>query len=109
MNGRARSGKRKRSAVTYDSAAEDDDMSDEDFEMKDVMPDAENEEDEATVPGSSRTNPVVVVDSGFATAVEMPAPATTTIGGALQRNSDGTIIAPRIVKKKSNKRTVCNR
>lgn len=46
--------------------------------------------------GSSVANPVVVVDEGFSTA-PVSAPS---VGSALRKNPDGSVIAPKIAKKK---------
>lgn len=58
--------------------------------------------------GSSRTNPVVIVDAGFSTTTLSPeeSPANTKspaaqVGAALKRNADGSVIAPKITKRKS--------
>ncbi|KAJ3556480.1 hypothetical protein NM688_g2004 [Phlebia brevispora] len=102
MHGRSHAGKRKRSALTYDSPvdeyASDDAREDSEKDFDGAMA-VESREPEST-PGSSRANPVVLVDSGFSTKVEVPTPVTTMVGSALQRNADGTVVAPRVVKKK---------
>lgn len=55
--------------------------------------------------GKSRSNPVVIVDSGFSTAPSELAPSVTRIasevGSALKRNADGSVIAPKISERKS--------
>ena len=59
--------------------------------------------------GKSRTNPVVIVDSGFSTAPVDSGPKITLIGevgSALQRNADGSTVAPRISKKKPKQQKV---
>ncbi len=68
----------------------------------------EDSADEEDVPeGTSRANPVVIVDSGFSTTAEPQeeiGPITSlsppTVGSALKRNADGTVAAPRISKRK---------
>lgn len=64
-----------------------------------------NEEEE----GMSRSNPVVIVDSGFSTA---PAASISTVtqievGSALQRNADGSAVTPRISERKPKQARVC--
>lgn len=109
MDGRAGKGKRRRrnltSSAVYDS--DDDDDTDGDRHMRVDIDDVQIEEraDPHEEEGMSRARPVVVVDSGFATTV-LPAeetvatPLTSIVGSALQRNSDGSVVAPRIVKRK---------
>ncbi|KAI8995457.1 P-loop containing nucleoside triphosphate hydrolase protein [Trametes punicea] len=56
--------------------------------------------------GMSRSKPVVIVDSGFSTKVQSPEPEVRTtilpsaVGSALRHNPDGTVVAPKIVKRK---------
>lgn len=92
--------KRKRSVRTYVEASED-----SEGEFSHLDEDTDHTE-ESPVSGLSRDNPVVLVDTGFSTTVEHVETATTTVGGALRRNADGTIAAPRITQKKSNSKTV---
>ncbi|EIN12593.1 P-loop containing nucleoside triphosphate hydrolase protein [Punctularia strigosozonata HHB-11173 SS5] len=53
--------------------------------------------------GSSRSNPVIVVDEGSSIKGGKPSDsiATMTIGSALARKADGTLVAPRVVARKS--------
>ncbi|THH27990.1 hypothetical protein EUX98_g6197 [Antrodiella citrinella] len=54
--------------------------------------------------GKSRSNPVVIVDSGFSTAPAASVPSINQIpevGSALQRNPDGSVMAPRISARKT--------
>ncbi|EMD39965.1 hypothetical protein CERSUDRAFT_92451 [Gelatoporia subvermispora B] len=51
--------------------------------------------------GSSRATPIVVVDEGFSTHQVLEGPKISVIGSALQRNADGTVVAPKIVTRKS--------
>lgn len=64
-----------------------------------------NEEEE----GMSRSNPVVIIDSGFSTAPAASVPTVTQIevGSALQRNADGSAVAPRISERKPKQAKVC--
>ena len=51
--------------------------------------------------GSSPQDQVVVVDSTSTATRKQDVPADIVVGGALQRNADGSITKPRIMKKKS--------
>ena len=55
--------------------------------------------------GSSARDRVVVVDSTSTATRKQDMPADIVVGGALQRNADGSIAKPRIMKKKST--SVC--
>lgn len=73
--------------------------------------DSVSDEDEL---GKSRSKPIVVVDSGFATA-PATAPATSEIavtkiaevGCALKRDANGQTVAPIVKKAKSSKVHTC--
>lgn len=103
MEGRTHTGKRKRHTTAYDRNADSENDSDaalyEDIDMHSSESRGADDEKTESKPGSSRTNPVIIVDSGFSTAIEQPI-IKSVIGGALQRKPDGTVVAPRIVKKK---------
>lgn len=66
---------------------------------------------EADVPATgTKDNPVVLVDSGFSTVVNPHVePVATAVGGALRKNTDGSMIMPRAVKKKAKIKTVSYR
>jgi ATP-dependent RNA helicase DHX37/DHR1 len=49
---------------------------------------------------SSRDQVVVVIDSTSTPTQKQDVPASIVVGGALQRNADGSIAKPRIMKKK---------
>ncbi|KAH8104549.1 P-loop containing nucleoside triphosphate hydrolase protein [Cristinia sonorae] len=90
--------KRKRQPTLAVQSGMTDESSDSDVEMRSAD---EMEDGEA---GKTRSNPVVIVDSGFSTA---PAPQSTSlvtkiseVGSALQRNPDGSVVAPKISKRK---------
>jgi ATP-dependent RNA helicase DHX37/DHR1 len=55
--------------------------------------------------GTSARAQVVVVDSTSTATRRQDVPADIVVGGALQRNADGSIAKPRIMKKKST--SVC--
>ncbi|GBE84926.1 Putative ATP-dependent RNA helicase [Sparassis crispa] len=66
-------------------------------------------EDDGSLPaaqsgdGLSKSDPIVVVDSGSITSIvptAQPAPTPSVVGSALHRNPDGSVVAPRIVKRK---------
>jgi len=50
--------------------------------------------------GASRRGQVVVVDSAPIATRREDAPADVVVGGALQRSADGSIMKPRVMKKK---------
>lgn len=57
--------------------------------------------------GFSKERPVVVVDSvPTASAAEQAAQPTVAVGSALQRNADGSVVAPRVLKKKEKGKKV---
>ena len=106
IDGTARHGKRGRGktsvAQTYDgdesgSEAEDD-------VLGDARPNGSRKDDEV---GSSRANPVVIVDAGFSTAALPPedvhvsaASSVLQVGSALKRNAAGSVVAPKVAKRK---------
>jgi len=55
--------------------------------------------------GTSSRDQVVVVDSTSTSTQKQDVPASIVVGGALQRNADGSIAKPRIMKKKGT--SVC--
>lgn len=56
--------------------------------------------------GSSKERPVVIVDSAVTTPAEQTAQSSTAVGSALQRNADGSVVTPRILKRKDKGRKV---
>lgn len=57
--------------------------------------------------GSSRANPVVIVDAGFSTTPLQPKEGSTPVaapvaqvGSALKRTADGSVAAPKIAKRR---------
>ena len=66
--------------------------------------------DNAPEPGSSRASPVIVHDS----EPELKTPNQTTniidisaVGGALRKNADGSVQAPKVIKRKPKGQKVC--
>ncbi len=102
MDGSIRTGKRKRDAyAVYESEEEEDTFRGEDGASGNA-PRAEPtlRHDSGTI----RPKEVVVIDSvSFTTPPQRP---TATVGGALQRNADGSVVAPRVVARK--KKTLVN-
>ncbi|KAA1469988.1 P-loop containing nucleoside triphosphate hydrolase protein [Dentipellis sp. KUC8613] len=82
-------------AATMEVDIEDGSKQEEGFEQEDFV----QEE------GLTRDKPVVVVDSSFSAPSEPNAPPL--VGSALQRNPNGSFVAPRIIRKKQKgKRTI---
>ncbi|GJE85929.1 ATP-dependent RNA helicase [Phanerochaete sordida] len=107
MEGSSNGKKRRRSAKSYVGAA-----SDSEEEPEAYMDDDHRSSPAVALdlePGKTRANPVVIVDSGFATTKQEPEPAPAVnvsyIGSALKRAADGSIVAPRIVKRKTKSKT----
>ncbi|CCM01865.1 uncharacterized protein FIBRA_03936 [Fibroporia radiculosa] len=102
MDGRMKRGKRQRILATATESNSED--SDDDLDAGTSKED--KWEQYHAQEGSSRSNPVVIVDSGFATEMLPPeppqptAPVISAVGGALKRNPDGSIVAPKIGKRK---------
>ncbi|KAH9841541.1 P-loop containing nucleoside triphosphate hydrolase protein [Rhodofomes roseus] len=102
LDGMTRKGKRgqgKQNILTsYDAESEGEDSMRVDGEPA-------NQDTEGDV-GTSRANPVVIVDSGFSTAKLSPGetPAAVAhavqVGSALKRTADGSAVAPKISKRK---------
>ena len=115
LDGRTGTGKRKRSAQVMVDSHDSADDSESSVEPLDTSERAticieDKDTDELPEIGSSRSNPVVVVDSGFSTSPQDPQPpAVSSVGSALKLNSNGNVIAPRISKKKvkSSVRATC--
>ena len=66
-----------------------------------------DDDGEDVAEGMSRSKPVIIVDSGFSTTVQSPEPESlpplptvAAVGSALKRNADGTVVAPKISKRK---------
>ena len=99
MDGRAGAGKRKRATKVYDAAPESSDESDAFLDDESMARGVEHDEQ---IPGSSALNPVVIVDAEPRREGDVPSQQvkTVVIGGALKRQSDGTVPPPRVVKHK---------
>ncbi|TBU35061.1 P-loop containing nucleoside triphosphate hydrolase protein [Dichomitus squalens] len=107
LDGRSGKGKRRRTANPTLLAAED---SEEEYGVPmevDALAEADDDDGEDVQEGMSRSRPVVVIDSGFSTTAQSPGseslpslPTVPAVGSALKRNADGTIVAPRISKRK---------
>ncbi|PCH40127.1 nucleoside triphosphate hydrolase protein [Wolfiporia cocos MD-104 SS10] len=111
INGLSAKGKRHRQPLLLAS-----DSSDEDEDEVMLLGAAGSDNDgkskvHESEEGKSRANPVVIVDSGFSTTTLPPepspepvtAPSTSAVGSALKRNPDGTVVAPKISKKKAKR------
>ncbi|KAF8461309.1 P-loop containing nucleoside triphosphate hydrolase protein [Russula ochroleuca] len=75
--------------------------SDEDEEVVDKTQDVHSERD--TIEDGEGTSPrgqVVIINSASTASRKQDVPADVVVGSALQRNADGTIVKPRIMKKK---------
>ena len=73
----------------------------------DARAEADDDDGEDVAEGMSRSKPVIIVDSGFSTTVQSPEPESlpplptvAAVGSALKRNTDGTVAAPKISKRK---------
>ena len=73
----------------------------------DARAEADDDDGEDIAEGMSRSKPVIIVDSGFSTTVQSPEPESlpslptvAAVGSALKRNADGTVAAPKILKRK---------
>ncbi|KAH7928402.1 P-loop containing nucleoside triphosphate hydrolase protein [Leucogyrophana mollusca] len=96
-----RAGKRKRRNDAFTISGPNDSGSDgEGDELHDPSADDEGTRGATTSPPLRRA-PVTIIDaSSGAPAILESASRSTTVGGALKRNPDGTVVAPRMVKKK---------
>ncbi|KAJ8494910.1 hypothetical protein ONZ51_g2046 [Trametes cubensis] len=107
MDGRTGRGKRRSHNDANFPVENDSDESDEEEDTKmDVDGHDEGAGGDEDVPeGTSRSKPVVIVDSGFSTTVQSPEPEVkvtvlpSAVGSALRHNPDGTVVAPKISKK----------
>ncbi|KZT73805.1 P-loop containing nucleoside triphosphate hydrolase protein [Daedalea quercina L-15889] len=104
MDGATRKGKRGRGKpVNVPAYGSDETESDDEVG---VLNDGEPNEDTQGDVGTSRENPVVIVDTGFSTTQslspeERSAPASVAqVGSALKRNADGSVVAPKISKRR---------
>ncbi|KAH9950532.1 P-loop containing nucleoside triphosphate hydrolase protein [Amylocystis lapponica] len=108
LDGRTGKGKRQRNRNLPLPAVSDSEDDDDDFLMEVDARDGVETSNPPENEGKSRSQPVIIVDSGFATqvvsAVEEDARQNTvslsTVGSALHRNVDGSVVAPRIGKRK---------
>lgn len=94
-------GKRKRGTQIFNSGATDE--SEDDGVAQRLTHGEESDHDDEGVEGLTRSNPVVLVDSGFSTSEVTAQPKVTRIsevGSALQRNADGSVVTPRVSKRK---------
>ena len=114
MDGRTGRGKRRRHNDANFPAENDSDESDEEEDTRmDVDGHDEGAGGDEDVPeGTSRSKPVVIVDSGFSTTVQSPEPEVkvtvlpSAVGSALRHNPDGTVVAPKISKKPAKRAKV---
>lgn len=110
MDGSSSLNKRKRNTKTYNGAASDSGEDQSDIPIEDESPVVQNNVPQQEL-GTSRATPVVIVDSGFATVQGGREPASVAkmsyIGSALKTTPDGSVVPPRVVKKKSTTQTVC--
>ena len=115
MDGRAQTGKRRRRDNTLVAAITD--SEDDDAVLDETALDVDRDDTQGAdaEEGTSRSRPVVIVDSGFSTTVQPPEeeevpmiPTPTVVGSALKRNADGTVAAPRISKRKPKGAKVCS-
>ena len=105
IDGTARHGKRGRGKTSVAQTYDDESGSEaEDDVLGDARPNGSHEDGEV---GSSRANPVVIVDAGFSTATLPPeddhvsaASSVPQVGSALKRNADGSVVAPKVAKRK---------
>lgn len=115
MDGRAGKGKRRRRNDAKFPTGNDSEESDE--EDDDIRMDVDGHDegaagDEDVPEGTSRSKPVVIVDSGFSTTVQSPEPEVkvtvlpSAVGSALRHNPDGTVVAPTISKKPAKRAKV---
>ena len=106
IDGIARKGKRRRgralAAQMYDG--DESEPEGEDDMLVDADEREVRNEDEA---GSSRANPVIIVDAGFSTTALSPeessapaVPPVSQVGSGLKRNADGSVVAPKVAKRK---------
>ncbi|RPD63130.1 P-loop containing nucleoside triphosphate hydrolase protein [Lentinus tigrinus ALCF2SS1-6] len=106
MDGRAGTGKRRRRENALLTAASDSDELDDFADDPDEAAMDVDRQGAHAEEGTSRSRPVVIVDSGFSTTVqsheedEPMLPASATVGSALKRNADGTVAAPQVSKRK---------
>ena len=109
LDGHSGQGKRRRNTnqTLAGGASDEDDDDTNDFQMDLDAPKSKEDEDEDMQEGMSRSRPVVIVDSGFSTTIQSPEPehsplppTVPEIGGALKRNADGSVAAPRISRRK---------
>ncbi|KAI0651669.1 P-loop containing nucleoside triphosphate hydrolase protein [Trametes meyenii] len=109
IDGRVGKGRRRRTLdARVPSAADSEDSDEDSYDTKMEVDQRETfHQAEDLQEGSSRLNPVVIVDSGFSTTVQSceteditPIPSSSAIGSALRRNADGSLVAPKISKRK---------
>lgn len=79
------------------------DSEDEDAELDAMDSDAVC----ADSPQPAVPNQIKIVDMSTSLAAPEKSTKSTVVGGALKRNPDGTLMAPRIVKRKKNGQKVC--
>ncbi|KAI0824165.1 P-loop containing nucleoside triphosphate hydrolase protein [Trametes gibbosa] len=110
LDGRTSQGNRRRrndALLTVMNNSEESASEDEDTKM-DVDRSSKALDDVDGIPeGFSRSRPVVIVDSGFSTTIQShhiedaaPMPSSSSVGGALRRNPDGSVVTPKILKRK---------
>lgn len=107
MDGRSGQGKRRRRTEALDISVDGSDGDDDDGGYYGMDVDTHGDTDLPAQDGTSRSNPVVIIDSGFSTKEQLPGvedspPQQTisTVGSALKRNADGSVAAPRVAHRK---------
>ncbi|EGO23947.1 hypothetical protein SERLADRAFT_362091 [Serpula lacrymans var. lacrymans S7.9] len=101
MEGRAGKRKRRNDEYTIHNPVESDEDLDGELETS-----KHKGSDVAGVAGSSKSKHIIVVDTTGSTSVNPTAPSSSAVGGALKRNADGSVAAPRVVKKKEKGKKV---
>ena len=96
MDGVASNGrKRKRSTHNITRSDSESDTGDEELAASDAM-DLDEEEE----PGHSASNPVVIIEDSAPPPPKPTPQHQPTVGGALKRNADGSIAAPKMLARK---------
>ncbi|KAH9846064.1 P-loop containing nucleoside triphosphate hydrolase protein [Lenzites betulinus] len=107
LDGRTGQGNRRRRNDALLAAINDSDESADEAVEASMHVDGSLDHEDDVLEGMSRSKPVVIVDSGFSTSIQFPydedpAPkaSSSTVGSALRRNPDGTVVAPKVPKRK---------
>ncbi|KZV70183.1 P-loop containing nucleoside triphosphate hydrolase protein [Peniophora sp. CONT] len=110
MDGTAGSRKRKRGGNTnYSSVVRTGSGSEDEDEELDVVEEGRMDVDEDEEPGHSPTNPVLVIEDSAPPVPERPT-SKAVVGGALKRDADGSVAAPKMLARKDKgQRTILQR